>query len=331
MAKTKADWLKEAKELGLKLTDKNKIADIRAAIEAKLPAKHDKVHAEKPLDEKMVVAKAGKRSKKALDEAAELANKTARKLEQQSSEASGDTKTTKSGPVPITRPRIERRSKKYREASKRIDRTKGYALDNALSLVIESSITAFDATVELHVRLNVDPKQSDQNIRDTVILPSGSGKTVRIAVFAPIEEHATAKKAGADLIGEKDFLDLLAKNQIDFDVLIATPGVMPQLGRFAKLLGPKGLMPNPKSGTVTTDIATAVSAAKAGRVEFRVDKQGIIHVAIGKVSFGVDKLQLNAQSVLDAIKAAKPTSVKSSYILSIFVASTMGPSVRISM
>ena len=275
-------------------------------------------------------AKAGKRSAKALKEAEEKADKEARK-------ESGDTTSqheeaeasVKKGPKPITRSRLERRGKKYRKAAEGIDASKTYSLKEALELAAKASTTKFDGSVELHVRLGVDPRHADQNIRSTVALPHGTGKAVRVAVFAPLDQHEAAKKAGADLVGEEDFLQKLDKEELDFDVLIATPQLMARLGKYAKLLGPKGLMPNPKSGTVTAKVADAVKQAKAGRVEFRVDKQGIVHQAVGKVSFSAGNLYENAKTVMDAILAAKPSSVKGSYLLSISVASTMGPGVKV--
>jgi large subunit ribosomal protein L1 len=330
MAKTKQDWLKEAKELGLEVTPKDKIADIKAAIEA-AAAKPAKTPAEKSLKGTPVIAKAGKRSRKGQEEAEAKTAKEARKHRELDEPAAEETKKPKSGPAPRSRSVLERRGRKYREAHAKIDRTRTYELDEAIKLMEQTAATKFDSTVELHLRLNVDPKQSDQNIRDVVSLPHGSGKSVRIAVFAPTEQHEAAKAAGADIVGEQDFLKQLDKGQINFDVLISMPQVMGQLGKYAKLLGPKGLMPNPKSGTVTNNVAEAVRAAKTGRVEFRVDAQGIIHVGIGKVSFGSEKLAANAKAVVDAVKSAKPASVKSGYLISAYLSTTMGPSARLSL
>ena len=204
-----------------------------------------------------------------------------------------------------------------------------YSLDEALQLATETNPAKFDASVELHVRLGVDPRQADQNIRSTVVLPHGTGKTVRIAVFAPEAEVATATKAGADIAGEEAIIKLLDKGTLDFDVLIATPQYMPKLGKYARLLGPKGLMPNPKSGTVTTDIATAVTEAKAGKVEYRVDKQAAIHLSIGKVSFGTEKLRANANAFFASLQAQKPSSLKGVYVKSIAAATTMGPGIKV--
>lgn len=330
MAKTKLDWLREAKALGLNVTPKDKIADIKAAIQAALSK--DRLSAEAVVataETKPEVAKAGKRSHKALDEAEAQAAKAVKKLEKPAAPA--EAASRKRGPAPKVRNQLERRGKNYRGVYAKIDRSQSYELKPAMQLMMDTATTKFDSTVELHIRLGVDPKQADQNIRDVVSLPHGSGKKLRVAVFAPAEQHEAAKSAGADIVGEGDFLAKLDKNELGFDVLISTPQVMSQLGKYAKLLGPKGLMPNPKSGTVANNVGEAVKAAKAGRVEFRVDAQGIVHVGIGKVSFGADKLAANAQAVIDAVKAAKPASVKSGYIVSGFVATSMGPSARLSL
>ena len=198
-----------------------------------------------------------------------------------------------------------------------------------MKLVAETSPSKFDASVELHIRLGVDPRQADQNIRTTVSLPHGTGKTVRVAVFAPEDQHAAAKKAGADIVGDEEFLKALDKEQLDFDVLVATPAYMPKLGKYARLLGPRGLMPNPKSGTVAADVAKAVTEAKAGKVEYRVDKQAIVHLSIGKVSFGAQKLEENATVFFDSLKSQKPSSLKGVYVKTISTSATMGPGIKI--
>jgi large subunit ribosomal protein L1 len=182
--------------------------------------------------------------------------------------------------------------------------------------------------VELHVNLGVDPRQADQNVRGTVGLPEGTGKSARVAVITEADDDKKAKDAGADLIGADSIFANLDKEQIEFDILIATPNMMPKLAKYARLLGPKGLMPNPKSGTVTTDIAKAVKEAKAGRVEYRVDSAGIIHLGVGKVSFGPERLGKNAQVVVDAIKTAKPASLKGTYIKAAHITTSMGPSIK---
>ena len=220
---------------------------------------------------------------------------------------------------------MERRGKKFREAAKLIEDDKTYKLSDALGLAIKTNPAKFDAVVELHIRLNVDPKHADQNIRDIVVLPAGTGKTVKIAVFAD------DKVIGADITGVENITKLLEKQQLDFDVLISTPTNMPQLGKYARVLGPRGLMPNPKSGTVTTDLSKAIKEAKSGRVEYRVDSSGIVHVAVGKVSFGSAKLADNANALVDSIRANKPASIKGNYIHSVFVTTSMGPSIKTSL
>ncbi|MBR2588982.1 50S ribosomal protein L1 [Candidatus Saccharibacteria bacterium] len=224
---------------------------------------------------------------------------------------------------------MERRGKKYQEAHKQIDRTKTYTLKDAIDLAIKTNPTKFDATLEAHVRLGVDPRQADQNIRTTIVLPNGNGKTVRVAVFAPLDEVKKAKAAGADIAEDEEFLKQLEKGTINFDVLISTPQYMPKLGKFARLLGPKGLMPNPKAGTVTTDVEKAVKEAKAGKVEYRVDKQSIVHIGLGKTSFGADKLLENATTFFDSLKNQKPASLKGQYVKSVFLTTTMGPSIPV--
>ena len=206
---------------------------------------------------------------------------------------------------------------------------KPYSLKDAIELAVKSSPVKFDASVEMHVRLGVDPRQANQNIRTTLVLPNGNGKSVRVAVFAPLDVCKTAKAAGADIAEDEEFLKKLDKGTIDFDILISTPQYMPKLGKYARLLGPKGLMPNPKAGTVTMDVEKAVKESKAGKVEYRVDKQAIVHIGIGKVSFGADKLVANANAFLDSLKAQKPASLKGSFVKSVFVTTTMGPSVQI--
>ncbi len=276
-------------------------------------------------------AKAGKRSAKALAEVEEKVAKEERK-------ATGDTApqtdearahADHKGPAPKTRSRLERRGKNYRKLAEQIKEAKVYNLDEAVQLAAKTSPTKFDATVELHVNLGVDPRQADQNIRATVTLPHGTGKTVRVAVFAPADQLTAAKKAGADIAGEEDLLQLLDKEQLDFDVLIATPQMMARLGKYARLLGPRGLMPNPKSGTVTTNIAKAVEEAKAGRIEYRVDKQAIVHLGFGKVSFETAKLVENAQAVITSLNSVKPNGIKGSYIKAVTISTTMGPGIKV--
>ncbi|MBR2726225.1 50S ribosomal protein L1 [Candidatus Saccharibacteria bacterium] len=224
---------------------------------------------------------------------------------------------------------MERRGKKYQEAYKLIEKNKVYNLKEALELATKTSPVKFDASVEIHARLGVDPRQADQNIRTTLVLPNGSGKNVRVAVFAPEDVCKVAKAAGADVAGDADFLKQLDKGEINFDVLISVPAYMPKLGKYARMLGPKGLMPNPKAGTVTMDVEKAVKEAKAGKVEYRVDKQSIVHLSVGKVSFGVDKLLENAEAFFDSLKAQKPASLKGSFVKSVYITTTMGPSIQI--
>ncbi|HZP55257.1 MAG TPA: 50S ribosomal protein L1 [Candidatus Saccharimonadales bacterium] len=270
-------------------------------------------------------AKAGKRSSKSVKEAEEKVAKEERK--RVDSETPEKPKVQQKPP----RTRLERASKKYREVAKHIEKDKQYNLAEAVDIATKSSITKFDATVELHINLAVDPKQADQNIRGTVPLPHGTGKVSRIAVFAEGDDVTKAKSSGADIAGNDELLADLDKGQVNFDILISTSAMMPRLGKYAKLLGPKGLMPNPKSGTVTNDVARAVKESKAGRLEFRVDQAGIIHAGIGKVSFGPQKLLENTQAFISAIRSAKPASIKGAYIKSAYITTTMGPSIRTSL
>lgn len=271
------------------------------------------------------VAKAGKRSAKAVKAAEEKTAKEDRKKAEPAKTAEADKPKEPQKPP---RSRSERAGKKYREAIKQIDKSKSYNLAEALDLAIKTATTKFDATVEVHINLAVDPKQADQNVRDSVTLPHGTGKISRVAAFVEGDEVARAQRAGADIAGSDEILAALDKEQIDFDVLVSTPAMMPRLGKYARVLGPKGLMPNPKSGTVTADVAKAVKEAKAGRVEFRVDGDGIIHLGIGKASFGPQKLLENAEMVVASVRSAKPASIKGTYIRSTYVASAMGPSIK---
>ncbi len=271
-------------------------------------------------------AKSGKKSKKHIEEVKAEEARQARKVERAAEESAGE---KPKGVKPVTRPRIERRGKKYQEAFKLVEKDKLYGLKDALELAIKTSPVKFDASVEAHVRLGVDPRQADQNIRTTIVLPNGNGKTVRVAVFAPLDVCKAAKAAGADIAEDEEFLKQLEKGTIDFDVLISTPAYMPKLGKFARLLGPKGLMPNPKAGTVTADVEKAVRESKAGKVEYRVDKQAIVHIGLGKCSFGVDKLLANAEAFLDSLKSQKPASLKGTYVKSVFITTTMGPSIAV--
>ena len=268
-------------------------------------------------------AKAGKKSKKHVEEVKAEAERQARKAEA----AAAPEKV--SGPKPVTRSRLERRGKNYREAYAKVEKGKAYSLKEAVELAIATSPVKFDATLEMHFRLGVDPRQADQNIRSTVTLPAGTGKDIRVAVFAPLDVCKAAKAAGADIAEDEEFTKRLEKEQLDFDVLISTPQYMPKLGKFARLLGPKGLMPNPKAGTVTTDIEKAVKEAKAGKIEYRVDKQAIVHVGLGKVSFGADKLMENINAFTDSLKSQKPASIKGQYVKSVYMTTSMGPSILV--
>lgn len=305
---------------------------------AKKEAEIKEVIAEAPVAEVVVetpasevkLAKAGKRSEKAIKEVAEKIAKEERKEKGDTTPLSDDVEAAaKKGPKPITRSRLARRGKSYRKVAELVEKDKIYSLADALELATKTSPSKFDASVEVHVRLGVDPKQADQNIRATVSLPNGTGKTIRVAVFAPESDHAAATKAGADVVGDEEFLKQLEKEELNFDILIATPQYMPKLGKYARLLGPRGLMPNPKSGTVATDVAKAVSEAKAGKVEYRVDKQAIVHLSIGKISFGAAKLQENAAAFFDSLRSHKPATLKGMYIKSTSIATTQGPSIKV--
>jgi len=226
---------------------------------------------------------------------------------------------------------MAKRSKRYRKAAERIDRTKRYPLEEGIrTLVADDGKAKFDETVELAVKLGVDPSQADQNVRGTVVLPHGTGKSVRVLVFAKGDKAKEAQEAGADHVGAEDIAKKIQDEQwLDFDTAIATPDMMGVVGRLGKVLGPRGLMPNPKVGTVTFEVAKAVREVKAGKVEFRVEKAGIVHVPIGKRSFGPDRLIENAHALLSSLLRAKPAAAKGNYMQSVAVSTTMGPGVRI--
>src|SRR5579885_1127500 len=220
--------------------------------------------------------------------------------------------------------------KKYRAAASKVDPAKRYALEEALQTVVENKVAKFDETVEMAVRLNVDPRQADQNVRGIVVLPNGTGRAVRVLVLTKGEKEREAQEAGADYVGGEDVIKRIQEEGwLAFESVIATPDIMGAVGRIGKILGPRGLMPNPKLGTVTFDVAKAVGEVKAGKVDYRVDKGGVIHAPLGKVSFGVPKLTENARALLAALVRAKPASAKGNYMLSVAVASTMGPGVRV--
>src|SRR5271156_1452285 len=220
--------------------------------------------------------------------------------------------------------------KKYRAVADLIDRDKKYTLDEALKIVAGNKVAKFDESVEMAVRLNVDPRQADQNVRGTVVLPNGTGKVARVLVLAKGEKEREAREAGADFVGGEDLIKRIQEeNWLDFDRVIATPDIMGAVGRIGKILGPRGLMPNPRVGTVTFDVAKAVNEVKAGKVDYRVDKAGVVHARIGKLSFGEEKLAENANALIDSIVRSKPASAKGNYIKSVALASTMGPGVRV--
>ena len=222
------------------------------------------------------------------------------------------------------------RGKKYQESAKQIDKAALYEVNEAMELVVKTAPAKFDETVELHVKLGVDSRHADQQVRGAIVLPHGTGKTQRVLVFAKGAKADEAKAAGADFVGELDMVDKIQKeNWFDFDVVVATPDMMGVVGRLGKVLGPKGLMPSPKAGTVTMDVTKAVNEIKAGKVEYRLDKTNIIHCPIGKVSFGAEKLADNFNAIMGAIIKAKPAAAKGTYVKSCTVVSTMGPGVKI--
>lgn len=222
------------------------------------------------------------------------------------------------------------RGKKYAEKAALIEK-ESYPLPEAVELLTKLSTTSFDATTEAHIRINADTEQADQLVRTTVTLPHGTGKTVRVAAFVTDDNIDTAKKAGADLAGNEDLIKKIEDGKIDFDVAIAMPDVMKDLGKIAKTLGQKGLMPNPKAGTVTPDVTKVIGELKKGRIEIKMDKQGIIHTVFGKISFGADKLKENLETLLQAVKEAQPSGIKGAYIASVTIVPSMGPGVRVTM
>lgn len=226
---------------------------------------------------------------------------------------------------------MRRKGKSYSAALAKIDRNQRYLLEEGLRLVHETARAKFDETVEMAVRLGVDPRQADQNVRGTVVLPHGIGKTVRVLAFARGEKEREAQEAGADHIGAEELIKKISEGWLEFDKAVATPDMMSAVGRIGKILGPRGLMPNPKTGTVSMDIGKAVKEIKAGKLEFRVDKAGIIHVPIGKAAFGAEKLLDNARAVLSSILRAKPASAKGNYVQGVTLSTTMGPGVKIDL
>lgn len=347
MAKTKSELLEEAKKLNLDVTEKNTVAEITAAIKsAAETVAEDVVKAvdevskaveavaegeAEAVEEEEHFAKAGKRSEKAVRAAEAEAERQARKEAGDTTPQGDAVANIEKGPAPKTRPLAERKGKAYKKVAKLVDKTKSYSLAEALDLATQTATTKFDSTVEMHVRLGVDPKQADQNVRTTVTLPNGTGKNIRVAALVSADDVDAVKEAGADYAGEEEIMKMLEKENLAFDVLVATPQFMPKLGKFARLLGPRGLMPNPKAGTVSANPVQAVKEAKAGKVEYRVDKQGIVHLGIGKVSFGAEKLQQNANVFINSLKAARPSTLKGNYIISAAVATTMGPSIKVDL
>lgn len=227
--------------------------------------------------------------------------------------------------------KLAKKGKKYQEAIKLIDHTKAYQVEEAIELVKKTSSASFDETVEIAVRLGVDPKKADQQIRGAVVLPHGTGKTQRVLVFAKGDKAKEAEAAGADFVGDEDYINKIQQGWFDFDVIVATPDMMGQVGKLGRVLGPKGLMPNPKTGTVTFDVEKAVNEIKAGKIEYRVDKAGNVHAPIGKVSFSTDKLIENFATVVGILVKVKPAAAKGTYMRNIAVASTMGPGVKVNI
>jgi len=220
-------------------------------------------------------------------------------------------------------------TKKRKAASSKVDKNKFYSLKEASALVKDVNITKFDSSVDLHVRLGVDPKKADQSIRGTVSLPHGTGKTKKVLVLCTPDKEADARAAGADFVGLDEFIQKIEGGWVDVDVIIATPSVMPKIGKLGKILGPRNLMPNPKTGTVTNDVAAAVNEVKGGKIAFKVDKAGIIHASIGRVSFSPEKLIENSTELINAIIKAKPATAKGTYVKSVFMASSMSPGIAL--
>ncbi len=309
-----------------KKVDENKATgkDVAEAKKTKEATKqeHEKAGKEEETTETAVksTAKAGKRSKKAVEEEAEKAAKETKKA----------VKTDRDEPKKSKHVQNPKHVAKNRKnALTKLEAGKLYGLNEGIKLLRDISTVKFDATAELHIRLNIDPRQADQMVRTSVVLPAGSGKTIKVAVLAGDKQVEAAKKAGADITNAENILSDLKKSKFDFDVLVATPDQMVNLGKFAKVLGPKGLMPSPKSGTVTADPAVAVKEIKAGRAELKNDANGIVHAGFGKLSFSDENLFANAAAVINGVTRTKPSGVKGTFVKSITLASTMSPGVRL--
>ena len=333
MAK-KDNTAKEVEEIKAADETKDEIQEVRET-EPEIDLPKDAINAEtedeaaaevkKDAEEKL--AKAGKRSAKSVREA-DAEEKRQEAKEQRAEQEAIDEEAPKAPKRPLPNP-LHQHGKKYRAAAEKVEKGKFYSLDEALDLARSTSTTKFDASVELHINLGVDPRQAEQMVRASVVLPHGTGRKVRVAVFADGKAADDAKVAGADLVGTDKLMADIEKGKFDFDILIATPDKMAGLGKVAKILGPRGLMPNPKSGTVTPDPAKAVKDVKTGKVEFRIDKQAIVHQVIGKVSFSRENLAANAQAFVSAILKAKPSAAKGTYVKAMAATTSMGPSVKI--
>ena len=330
MAKDKtAEDIKDMKAEAEKAAEVEEVREVAPEVDLPEDAagakSEDEAAEEAQADAESKLAKAGKRSAKAVREAAAEEARQEAKEHRADEEADAEPKKPKRQmPNPL-----HQHGKKYRQAAEMVEKGKAYGLDEALDLAVKTATTKFDSSVELHINLGVDPRQADQMVRASVVLPHGTGKTVRVAVFADGADADKAKAAGAELVGTNELLAQIEKGKTDFDMLVATPAGMAKLGKVAKILGPRGLMPNPKSGTVTPDVAKAVTDAKAGKVEFRIDKQAIIHQAIGKVSFKPEQLRENAQALLSAILKAKPSAAKGTYVKAMATTTSMGPGIKI--
>lgn len=326
MAKKKADLIAEAQAAGLDVGDSNTVAEIKEA----LKEAETQPTPEETLKAKKAEAKQAKKTPKDDDAGAKETEKDpSSEATKTEDEASARKAAAQKREQQRRRSRLERAGKQYRNAHTLVEKGKEYNLEEAVVLLAKTSYAKFDAAVEMHINLGIDPKQADQAVRGTVTLPHGNGKTQRIAVYASEADQKKAKTAGADVVGNEQLAKQIKQEQFDFDILVATPDVMSELGKFAKILGPKGLMPNPKSGTVTQDIAQTVKELKSGRVEFRNDPTGIVHQVIGRVSFDSSHLRENAVALLRTIHQAKPSGVKVTYIQKIWLTTSMGPSIKL--